>query len=289
VYKAILIFLSIFIISCSSNDKEDIISDQSLYENNLLEDYELYERANIHISNNQLNLALAELKKIEVLFPSSKFANKGMLVTAYINFLKKDYEKTRAIAESYKEYYPGSKDIVYANYLDAMTYYIQLKKPNFSQKNTITALEKFNFILNAYPNSKYEIDIITKIQIIDNNLAANKLFTAKYYLNKQNYNGALIYLKDIFENYNSSLSIQETIYLIVEIYYLLDEKDLAKYYASVLAYNFPESSWYERSYNLINNIKNNSNNDKDFFKRYNPVKFFNKKQEEKNVKIQRID
>ena len=62
-YKAILIFLSIFIISCSSNDKEDIISDQSLYENNLLEDYELYERANIHISNNQLNLALTELKK----------------------------------------------------------------------------------------------------------------------------------------------------------------------------------------------------------------------------------
>jgi outer membrane protein assembly factor BamD len=289
VYKAILIFLSIFIISCSSNDKEDIISDQSLYKNNLLEDYELYERANIHISNNQLNLALTELKKIEVLFPSSKFANKGMLVTAYINFLKKDYEKTRAIAESYKEYYPGSKDIVYANYLDAMTYYIQLKKPNFSQKNTITALEKFNFILNAYPNSKYQIDIITKVQIIDNNLAANKLATAKYYLNKQNYNGALVYLKDIFENHNSSLSIQETIYLIVEVYYLFDEKDLARYYASVLAYNFPESDWYKRSYNLINNIKNHSNNDKSWFKRYNPVKIFNKKQEEENIKIQRID
>ena len=99
-YKTILIFISIFIISCSSNDKEDIISDQSLYENNLLEDSELYERANVHISNNQLNLALTELKKIEVLFPSSKFANKGMLVTAYINFLKKDYEKTRAMCVS---------------------------------------------------------------------------------------------------------------------------------------------------------------------------------------------
>ena len=50
-----------------------------------------------------------------------------MLVKAYINFLNKDYEKTRAIAEMYKKYYPGSKDIVYANYLDAMTYYVLIK------------------------------------------------------------------------------------------------------------------------------------------------------------------
>ena len=38
--------------------------------------------------------------------------------------VKKDYERTRAISESYKQYYPGSKDITYANYLEAMTYYI---------------------------------------------------------------------------------------------------------------------------------------------------------------------
>ena len=57
-YKAILVSISIFIISCSSNDKEDIVSDQSLYENNLLEDYELYEKANNYIASNQLDLAL---------------------------------------------------------------------------------------------------------------------------------------------------------------------------------------------------------------------------------------
>ena len=57
----------------------------------------------------QLDLALIELDKIEVLFPSSKFASKGMLVTAYIHFLDEEYEKTRAIAESYKKYYPGAK------------------------------------------------------------------------------------------------------------------------------------------------------------------------------------
>ena len=288
-YKAILIFISIFIISCSSNDKEDIISDQSLYENNLLEDYEIYEKANDYIASDQLDLALFELDKLEVLFPSSKYASKGMLITAYIHFLDEDYEKTRAISESYKMYYPGSNDIVYANYLEAMTYYVLIKKSQYSQKNSELAIQNFNFILNAFPNSKYEIDIITKIQIIENTIAEHKLSTAKFYLNKKNINASLVYLKDIFYNYNTSLSIEETLYLLVKIYDLIDEIEIAKSYASILAYNFPESKWYKLSYNLINNIDEDLSNDDKWFEKYNPIKIFINKQEVDDFEIQRID
>ena len=288
-YKAILIFISIFIISCSSNDKEDIISDQSLYEKNLLEDYELYEKANGYIASGQLDLALIELDKLEVLFPSSKYASKGMLITAYIHFLDEEYEKTRAIAESYKKYYPGSKDRVYANYLEAMTYYVLIKKSQYSQKYSELAIQNFNFILNAFPNSKYEIDIITKIQIIENTLAEHKLFTAKFYLNKKNINASLVYLKDIFYNYNTSLSIEETLYLLVKIYDLINEIEIAKDYASILAYNFPESKWYKLSYNLINNIDEDLENNDKWFEKYNPIKIFINEQEADDFEIQRID
>jgi len=289
VYKAILIFISIFIISCSSNDKEDIISDQSLYKNNLLEDYELYEKANGYIASDQLDLALIELDKLEVLFPSSKYASKGMLITAYIHFLDEDYEKTRAIAESYKKYYPGSKDRVYANYLEAMTYYVLIKKSQYSQKNSELAIQNLKFILNAFPNSKYEIDIITKIQIIENTLAEHKLSAAKFYLNKKNINASLVYLKDIFYNYNTSLSIEETLYLLVKIYDLINEIEIAKSYASILAYNFPESKWYKLSYNLINNIDEDLSGDDKWFEKYNPIKIFINKQEVDDFEIQRID
>ena len=288
-YKAILVSISIFIISCSSNDKEDIVSDQSLYENNLLEDYELYEKANNYIASNQLDLALIELDKLEVLFPSSKYASKGMLVTAYIHFLDEEYEKTRAIAESYKNYYPGSKDRVYANYLEAMTYYVLIKKPQYSQKNSKLAIQNFNFILNAFPNSKYEIDIITKIQIIENTLAEHSLSTAKFYLNKKNINASLMYLKEIFNNYNTSSSIEETLYLLVKIYHLIDEIELAKNYASILAYNFPESKWHKLSFNLINDIDEELKKDDKWFEKYNPIKIFIKEEKEDNFEIQRID
>ena len=286
--KPILCLLLFLFISCASNDTSELELNQNLYENNTLEDFELFENVNKFINSGEYELALIELDKLEVLFPSSPYSNKGMLLNAYIHFLKKDYEKTRALAENYKKYYPGSKDIVYANYLDAMTYYILIKKPDYSQKDAFTALDKFNFILNAYPNSKYEIDIITKIQVIDNNLAMNKISTAKFYLDKKNINGALIYLKDIFENHSSSLSIEETLFLLVKIYKSLKEDEISKNYAAILAYNFPDSEWYRKSYNLINDIEI-KNNQKNWFEKFNPIKLIKNSKEEENIEIQIIE
>ena len=287
--KLILSLLTLFIfVSCTSNDTSDFELNQNLYENNKLEDFELFENANKFISQGEYDLALIELDKLEVLFPSSPYSNKGMLLNAYINFLRKDYEKTRALAENYKKYYPGSKDIVYANYLEAMTYYVLIKKPDYSQKDAYTALDKFNFILNAFPNSKYEIDIITKIQIIDNNLAINKLSTAKFYLEKKNINGALIYLKDIYENHSSSLSIDETLYLLVNIYKSIKEDEIAKNYAAILAYNFPNSKWYEKSYNIINELEIETDN-KSWFEKFNPIRLVKNNKEEENFDIQIIE
>ena len=288
--NSILIFLFIVIISCSSNDKDEYEFDQSLYENNDLKDDELFNLANEYISSKQLDSALIELDKIEVLFPSSQFANKSMLVTAYIHFLKKDYEKTRAIAEMYRNYYPGSKDIVYANYLEAMTYFVTMKKNDYSQENSRKALQKFNFILNAYPNSKYEIDIITKIKIINNNLSEQKLKIAKYYLDKGNNNASLIYLLDIFNNHNTSTSIEETLFLITKIYFTLDEQELSKNYASILAYNFPKSKWYQKSYNLINGLEGVSNGS-NWYEKFNPIKILIQDEENNynNVSIQPIE
>ena len=149
-------------------------------------------------------------------------------------------------------------------------------------------MDKFNFILNAFPNSKYEIDIITKIQMIDNNLAINKLSTAKFYLEKKNINGALIYLKDIYENHSSSLSIDETLYLLVNIYKSIKEDEIAKNYAAILAYNFPKSKWYEKSYNIINELEVETN-EESWFEKFNPIRLIKNNKVEENIEIQIIE
>ena len=138
--KSILLIMLLLVISCSSNDNDENKNGQNFYKNNTLEDYELFEKSSNLIATNQIELALIELDKIEVLFPTSPYAKKSMLMRAYIYFLQKDYEKTRALSESYKNYYPGSKDIVYAKYLEAMTYYVLIKKTNYSKEVKIAKI-----------------------------------------------------------------------------------------------------------------------------------------------------
>ena len=99
--KLILILLSLFFISCSTDDKDEYKNDQSFYKNNTLEDYELFNKSRNYITTNQLELALIELDKIEVLFPSSPYANKSMLMRAYIHFLSEDYEKILSRKQRY--------------------------------------------------------------------------------------------------------------------------------------------------------------------------------------------
>ena len=287
--KLILIFFIFFTLSCSNNDEVNINESENLYIDNTSDDRELFVKSKEYIKKQQYELALIELDKLEVLFPNSEFNKRGLLTSAYIYFLKEDYEKSRAIAENYKKYYPGSDDIAYANYLEAMTYFIVIKKTNFSQQNAIIALDKFNFILNAYPNSDYEIDIITKIQIIQNNLADHKLVTAKYYYDKENKEASLIYLKEIFENHSDSVYIAETLYLITKIYHEINEKELARKYASILAYNFPNNFWYEQTYNILNDLEINEL-DKKWYEKFNPIKILDRSREKyTNTSIQPIE
>ena len=95
---------------------------------------------------------------------------------------------------------------------------------------------------------------------------------------------------DVVNNHNSSLSIEETLYLIVKIYLSLEEYETAKNYASILAYNFPESEWYKKAYNLINNLDDISEN-KNWFEKFNPIKIFREEEENNsnNTSIQSIE
>ena len=64
-----------------------------------------------------------------------------------------------------------------------------------------------------------------------------------------------------------------------KIYYTLEEYDLAKNYASILAYNFPKSQWYNKSFNLINGLDDISKN-KNWYEKFNPIKIFRKDDED---------
>ena len=48
-------------------------------------------------------------------------------------------------------------------------------------------------------------------------------------------------------------------YTIVEIYYMLGMIEDSKKIAAILGYNYPESIWYEKSYNIVGDTNFKSN------------------------------
>jgi len=261
--------------SCSKSNKiENITTD---YNETVSTDIELFEKANKELKNNNLDAALENYDKIEVLYPNSDYATKSRLLNGYIYFTKGEYEKTQAIAESFIKYYPGNKNLPYAYYLKGMSYYILIKKPKYDQRNSIEAKKIFTFILNAYPKSDYKEDIILKLNVIDNSIAEQLIIVGKYYDKRKNYGAALNYYSEVYKNYSDTLIIEECLYLMTNIYKRLSEKKLMEKYASILGYNYPDSKWYLKAYNLVEGINPDMPNMQKWYLKLNPIKLIKKK------------
>ena len=58
--------------------------------------------------------------------------------------------------------------------------------------------------------------------------------------------------KEVVENYNDTIYIEEALHRLVEIHYKLGIEDEAKKYAYLLGYNYQSSEWYEKTYKVFN-------------------------------------
>ena len=75
------------------------------------------------------------------------------------------------------------------------------------------------------------------------------------YLGLKKYIAALKRFKFVVNNYQTTNYTPEALHRLVEIYLILGVKDEALVNARVLGYNFPDSTWYKLSYNLLKKKK----------------------------------
>ena len=74
-------------------------------------------------------------------------------------------------------------------------------------------------------------------------------------LELKKYISALKRFKFVVNNYQTTNYTPEALHRLVEIYLILGVKDEALVNARVLGYNFPDSTWYKLSYNLLRKKK----------------------------------
>ena len=244
----LVLFLSIFLFSCASNkDNEVEYLERSLYQ--------IYSLALDNLLNYDYEEASIEFEEVERQHPYSEWAKKAIIMSAYSSYKNKDYIKAEANLNRFLNLYPASDLAPYAQYLLGLSFFDQIIEINRDQTSVTKALETFTLILDRYPESVYAKDSYFKIIFLENQLAAKEIDIATTYLGLKKYISALKRFKYVVNNYQTTDYTPEALHRLVEIYLILGVKEEALVNARVLGYNFPNSKWYQLSYNLLKKKK----------------------------------
>jgi len=259
----LLFFVLILFVSCSKDvEKKSLIKQKSLD----LQIREAYSEGLDALEEGDVLFAARKFNEVEILYPQSDLAPQSALMAAYSYYIQDYYEDCIMELDRFLKIYPQNKNLHYAYYMLGVAYYEQIvdeKKDTFS---ILKAKDYFEYLIKNYPNTEYAFDAAFKIELIEEILAAKELYVGRYYVDRKKWIPAINRFTNVVNDYDKTIYVEEALYRLVEIYYLLGLKEESKKYAALLGYNYESSQWYENSYALFDEsyekIKTNENNTK---------------------------
>jgi len=215
----------------------------------------LYERANKALEEESYIQATKFFEEVERQHPYSEWSARAQLMAAYSAYLGQRYEESLVALDRYIQLHPGAKDVDYAYYLKALSYYEQISDVRRDQEMTMKAVRALNALISRFPNSEYARDAILKRDLTMDHLAGKEMEIGRYYLNRGYTNAAINRFRSVIANFQTTSHASEALHRLVEAYMTLGLKNEAYQVAAVLGHNYPGSKWYERSYELLDDAQ----------------------------------
>ena len=212
---------------------------------------QIYDDAWKHIRDRDWAEAAKQFDEVERQHPYSIWARRAMLMSAFCYYQANKYTDAIAAADQYIQLHPGSHEISYAFYLKAMSLYEQIVDVGRDQSNTEQALTALQDVVQRFPNTEYARDASLKVDLTLDHLAGKEMAVGRYYLLRGDYIGAINRFRVVVERYQKTTQIAEALERLTEAYYSLGVYNEAKTAAAVLGANYPGSSWYKSSYDLL--------------------------------------
>ena len=194
-------------------------------------------------------------------------------MAAYAYYIQDYYGDAIAELDRFIKIYPNYKDIEYAYYLLAISYYEQIVDEKKDTQSILKAKKSFEYVINNFPNTEYALDSKFKIDLIDDILASKEMYIGRYYFQKKKWIASINRFRTVIDEYDNTIYTEEALHRLVEIYYTIGLVDEARRYAKLLGYNYQSSEWYKKTYSV-------------FYKKYKDNKIKLKKS--KNSKFKKI-
>jgi len=227
------------------------VTDESAYYEGPVD--ELYNIAMDALLEERYKWAAKLFDEVERQHPYSVWATKAKLMSAYALYQANEYDGAADALDRFISLHPGNRDVDYAYYLKALTYYERITDVDRDQAVAEAALASLEEVMRRFPDNNYARDARRKYDFVRDHLAGKEMTVGRYYMKRGLYVAAINRFRTVVDKYQTTTHVPEALHRLVEAYTALGVKDEARRAASVLGYNYPDSEWYVDSYELVEN------------------------------------
>ena len=181
-------------------------------------------------------------------YPYSTWAVSAQLMQGFTEYQQNRYTDAIGTLDRFIQLHPSHRNVAYAFYLRALSYYEQIADIQREQRTTEQAMNALRDVVNRFPDSPYAKDARLKIDLCVDHLAGKEMQIGRWYQKQHLYQSALGRFQKVVDEYQTTNHVPEALHRLTEVYLRLGLKDQARKTAAVLGHNYPGSEWYQDSY-----------------------------------------
>ena len=211
----------------------------------------LYNNGVDALNAHRYSAAVTQFDNVEQYYPYSSWATNAQLMHGYAEYLQNHYSDAIPVLDRFIQLHPTNRDVAYAYYLRALSYYEQIADIQRDQKGTQQAMTALQEVVNRFPDSAYAQDARLKVDLCRDHMAGKEMEIGRWYEQQHLYTAAINRFQRVVDDYQTTNHVPEALHRLTEIYLMLGLTDEAKKTAAVLGHNYPGSRWYADSYNQL--------------------------------------
>jgi outer membrane protein assembly factor BamD len=190
--------------------------------------------------------------------PNDPLGRRALLRVADTYYAQGDSVNLVEAQYKYRDFinrYPGSDRADYAMLQIAMVGYKQMERPDRDQTKTREAVEKFNDMIKAFPNSALRPEAEKRLQDALDRLARHEHIIARFYIKRRSYQAAILRLNGLVDVYPNYRERDAVFYDLGTALAGLGRKAEARLYFERVISEFPKSEYADKAKRRLDQMK----------------------------------
>jgi outer membrane protein assembly factor BamD len=255
-HAIILLAIAAIFASCNRGPRRYVpVVDPELLR---LDKEQIWQRAEEYFERERWQKARSYYSHLYETYPNEPLGRRSLLRIADTYYEQGDPVNLVEAQYKYRDFinrYPTSEQADYATLRIAMCSFKQMERPDRDQQKTREALEKFNDMLRAFPNSALKAEAEARRQEVLDRLARHEHIVARFYMKRGSWNAASQRLNYLIDQYPNFPARDAVFFDLGQTLSQLGRTGEAKLYYERVITEFPQSEYANAARRRLGDIK----------------------------------